>query len=147
LFLINVKQRLKDQFLQNWSGRLNDFSRTISNRYISNHRFQPYFNFLSVRKLHVCMSRMRDCSQRLFIETGRWTRHKNTPINERKCIFLWQVRRWISFCSGMYFLQWFEDLRKPSIPNSYVNRSNMQKFIDLMNSENKRIAKNLAKRV
>jgi hypothetical protein len=141
LFLINVKQRLKDQFLQNWSGRLNDSSRAIFYRYISNHRFQPYLNYLSVRKFRVCMSRLRVCSHRLFIETGRWTRPVSTPISERKCIFCDKLEDEYHFVLECTL---YSDLRKLFIPNYYVNRPNMQKFIELMNSENRRIMKNLS---
>ena len=42
LFLSIVKQRLRDQFCQNWEARLNDSSRALFYRNIVVYRFQPY---------------------------------------------------------------------------------------------------------
>jgi hypothetical protein len=42
LFLSSVKQRLTDQFIQNWHGRLNDSSRTLFYRNIASFQSQPY---------------------------------------------------------------------------------------------------------
>lgn len=39
-----------DQFLQGWSGRLNESSRASLYKYIMNHRFQPYLNISDIPK-------------------------------------------------------------------------------------------------
>ena len=39
LFLSLVKQRLKDQFIQNWNGRLEESSRAIFYKHISSFDF------------------------------------------------------------------------------------------------------------
>ena len=42
LFLHSVKQRIHDQFLQNWSGRLDNSSRVIFHSRIAKFRFHSY---------------------------------------------------------------------------------------------------------
>ena len=42
LFLSLAKQRLKDQFIQNVNGRLQESSRAIFYKHISSFRFKPY---------------------------------------------------------------------------------------------------------
>ena len=43
LFLSLVKQRLKDQFIQNWNGRLEESSRAIFYKHISSFDFKPLY--------------------------------------------------------------------------------------------------------
>ena len=44
LFVSLVKQRLKDQFIQNWNGRLEESSRAIFCKHISSFGFKRYLN-------------------------------------------------------------------------------------------------------
>ena len=64
-FLAMVKQRLHDQFVQNWEGRLNDSSRAIFYRQISNFEFQPYLHKINMMKFCQSLSKLRVSSQRL----------------------------------------------------------------------------------
>ena len=84
------------------------------------------------------MSRLRVCSHMLSIETGRWTRPVSTPINEGNVFLLQDEYHFVLECTL------HSDLRKLFTQNYYVNRPNMQTFIALMNSENRRIVKNLS---
>ena len=56
LFLSLVKQRLKDQFIQNWNGRLGESSRAIFYKHISSFGFKPYLNKLNILKFRYRMS-------------------------------------------------------------------------------------------
>jgi len=44
LFLSFVKQRLKDQFIQNWNRRLEESSRAVFYKHISSFGFKPYLH-------------------------------------------------------------------------------------------------------
>jgi len=50
LFLSLVKQRLKDQFIQNWNGRLEESQRAIFYKHISSFGFKPYLDILNISK-------------------------------------------------------------------------------------------------
>ena len=85
-FLYIVKQRLCDQFVQNWQGRLEQSSRARVYKNISSFKLQPYLYTLNVSKYHYAMSKLIMSSHRLHIETCRWSKPKTTPLNERTCI-------------------------------------------------------------
>ena len=87
LFLSLVKQRLKDQFIQNWNGRLEESSRAIFYKHISSFDFKPYLNILNISKFRYSMTKLRVSSHRLSIESGRWSKPNPTPLSERNCLF------------------------------------------------------------
>ena len=49
-FLNNVKMRIRDEFIQNWNSRLNDYSRSVFYGSFCEFRFQPYLDILNVVK-------------------------------------------------------------------------------------------------
>jgi len=69
-----VKQRLKDQFIQNWKGRLGESSRAIFYKHISSFGFKPYLDILNISKFRYSMTTLRVSSHRLRIESGRWSK-------------------------------------------------------------------------
>ena len=50
VFLYNVKQRLSDQFIQGWDGRLNISSRASLYKHISSFKFKPYLDICNIPK-------------------------------------------------------------------------------------------------
>ena len=84
LFLNLVKQRLTDQFIQNWNSRLNDSIRALFHRNFS-FGYKTYLDFVSVGKLRFALSRLRLSSHHLEVETGRWARSNAIPFEERRC--------------------------------------------------------------
>ena len=86
MFLSLVKQRLNDQFVQNWNARLNNSDKARFYKNISIFRFQPYLECFTVSKFCQALSRLRLSSHRLQIEAGRWVKPVRTPINDRKCL-------------------------------------------------------------
>ena len=72
-FLGRVKQRLTDNFIQDWQARLNDSSRANFYTNICSFRFQPYLDCINVSKYIQALSKLRTSSHRLAIEAGRWT--------------------------------------------------------------------------
>jgi len=87
LFLSLVKQRLKDQFIQNWNGRPDKSSRAIFYKHISSFGVKPYLNILNIPKFSYSMTKLRVSSHRLSIESGRWSKPNPTPLSERNCLF------------------------------------------------------------
>ena len=140
LFLSNVKQRLKDIFIQNWSGRFYNSSRALFYRNIACFKFQPYLDICSVNKFRFSLSKLRMSAHRLSIESGRWARPNPIPIDLRKCNncnVLEDEFHFVLECN-MY-----TDLRCMYIPLYYRRRPNMQKFVQLATSEKETIVKQL----
>ena len=59
LFLSLVKQRLKDQFIQNWNGRLVQSNRAIFYKHTSSFGFKHYINILNISKFRYSMTKLR----------------------------------------------------------------------------------------
>ena len=85
VFLNLVKQRIHDNFIQNWNSRLEESSRATFYTRINSFQFQHYLNFIKVKKYRNALSRLRCSSHRLEIESGRWHRPIRKPVDERKC--------------------------------------------------------------
>ena len=80
------------------------------------------------------MPKLRMSSHRLHIETGRWSKHRTTPLNERTCIYCNVIEDEFHFV-----LEWklFTDIRNRYIPIVYRNHHTMYKLITQNNNENK----------
>lgn len=141
VFLSLVKQRIKDQFIQNWTGRLNDSSRALFYRCIAQFQLQPYLKCIGVRKFCTSMTKLRCSSHRLCIETGRWARPASVPINERKCTFCNVLEDEFHF---VLQCRMYSQLRTQYIPICYWRSPNMCKFIELMNTENQLLIRKLS---
>ena len=85
IFLDLVKQRLHDNFVQNWNSRLEEPSRASFYTIISSFHFQHYLNFLKVKKYRNAYARLRCSSHRLEIEAGRFHKPVKKSIEERLC--------------------------------------------------------------
>ena len=73
IFLSLVKQRLSDNFIQNWNSRLTDSSRALFYRNFT-FGYKSYLDTVTTNKFRFALSRLRLSSHRLEIETGRWAR-------------------------------------------------------------------------
>lgn len=139
-FLNLFKQRLTDNFIQNWLERLSNSSR--ANFYINIADFKPkaYLNSVKVLKFRNSLARLRVSSHRLEIEAGRWARpHK--PVNERLCHIcncLEDEYHFFIKCSL------YNSLRRKYIDQVFWLRPNMYEFINLVTSDNTRTITNLA---
>ena len=137
IILCMVKQRLNEQFIQNWSNRLENSSRALFYRQISNFRMQPYLNLIQLNRFCKSLTKLRVASHRLHIETGRWTKPNSTPLNERTCFTCNVLEDEFHF---VLECRLYTDLRKQLIPLYYWKRQNMLKFIELLNTDNKYVA-------
>lgn len=129
VFMNVLKQRLNDNFIQNWHSRLDESSRAVFYKSIASFRLQPYLEHINVSKFCIALSRLRVSSHRLEIEAGRWVRPNSVPVNDRKC----------SKCSVLedefHFIiecQMFKELRERYIPKYYWHRPSMFKFVELI---------------
>ena len=104
-FFTVLQQRLKDQYIQDWSSALENSSRALFYRNIADFKFQSYFEIISVKKFRTAMTKLRVSSHRLEVETGRWTRPVSTLKQSYKeatfqthFLFLSQVQNCTIFC-------------------------------------------------
>ena len=140
-FLSEVSQRLNDNFIQNWSSRIHDSSRAISYKHISVFGFNPYLEFVNVKKFRIALSRLRMSSHRLAIESGRWTKPTRTPLEERLCYLCNTLK---DECHNVLECPAYSELRCKYIHKYYWKRPSMSKFTELMTTDNKPILQNLA---
>ena len=79
------KQKLRENFTQNWEERLHASSRSDFYKEIASFGFQTYLDKLSVRRFRIALTRLRVSSHRLEIEAVRWSKPNRKPRNERLC--------------------------------------------------------------
>ena len=135
-----VRQRLTDNFIQNWNARINESTRASCYKNIS-FSFKTYLDTVTVKKFRIALSRLRTSSHRLEVEAGRWARQVRKPLNERLCTFCGVLEDEFHFileCPA------YMEERSRFIKKCFCKRPNMIKFIALMTSENKAITQNLA---
>ena len=92
---------------------------------------------LNVHKnLRICFTKLRLSSHKLLVERRRWIKPK-VPYNERKCTLCnysdIQDEFHITLCCVK-----FKSLREKYIKPYYYRRTSMQKFVELMNTDNRR---------
>ena len=83
IFLSAFRQRVYDQFQQSWHNEIQNSSRAIFYRTISEFCFQDYLEVVTVKKFRNALSKLRMSSHRLEVETGRWARPNAIPFAER----------------------------------------------------------------
>ena len=124
-----VKQRLCDQCVHNWQGRLEQSSRARFYKNISSFKLQPHLDALMFSNYRYAMSKLRMSSHRLHIETGRWSKPRTTPLNERTCINCNVIEDEFHF---VLECKLFRDIRNRYIPIFYRNHPSMYKLITLI---------------
>ncbi len=135
-FSILFKQRLFDMYGQNWRARLANTSR---GQYYLN--ITPHVNFLIASYSHFeCVKsltnmypliKLRTCSHRLGVESGRWHRPQPLPRGQRLCPTCGLLDDEFHF---VFECVRHTDLRKQYIPKYYYVRSSMYKLSQLFNS-------------
>jgi hypothetical protein len=135
-----VNNRLKDQYIQNWSSITFSSSSSISFRiFKTEFKFEKYLSILSPKQRQVLV-KLRLSNNRLPIITGQWT---NVPRQERTC----------NLCKNnliadefhyLFVCKCFKEIRIKCLPLKYQNRPNCYKFSELMQSTNKTVLSNLS---
>ena len=140
-FLLILKQRLADNFLQNWSERLEASSRASFYKHICIFQFQPCLDKVVTRKFRVALSKLRLSSHRLLIESGRWNRPQPIPREQRLCAIC-------NYLEDEYHLLFecslYNNERVGFLKPYYLRRKSMFKAVELMQSSNAKVLKNLA---
>ena len=140
-FLSVFKQRLNDTFMQNWRERLEGSSRANFYNSITQFQLQPYLENINVFKYMQAFSKLRMSSHRLAIESGRWVRPTRIPIDERKCSLCQVLEDEYHFVLECNV---YAELRYKYIPKHYWKRPSMYKFVELLNTTNMKILRNLS---
>ena len=127
-----VKQRLLDQFVQNWQTSLSDSSKALNCRiFKTKFEFKEYFKILNIGDaIRLCW--FRTTNQNLPIETGRWRNidRGNRYCNLCNCQKLGDEYHYVLECSSL------NDKRKQLLPKYFM------KDIMLSNSLNFYLPKN-----
>ena len=121
VFLRIFKQRVKDNYLQEWHSNV-DISSKLSNYkcFKSVFEYEDYLNVVNIRKYCVALSRFRCGNHKLPIETGR---HHGIPVEDRICVFCFEKTE-MYIHDEYHFLckcSKFEDLRVHYFETSYMN--------------------------
>ena len=142
-FISLFKQRLHDNFCQNWRSRLEESSRARFYRAVRpEHNYKKYLNVIVPDTHRVAFAQFMCSSHTLHVETGRWKRPV-TPYERRFC----------SMCNVKIEDEYhvvlkcplYENLRKQLIPNFFRVRPSMYKMTILINCTNEKTIKALAK--
>lgn len=139
-FLTLFKQRLKDNFIQDWNARINESSRALFYRNISSFEYQCYLDFITVKQFRVALTRLRVSSHRLEVEAGRWHKPVSTPFDNRKCQFCNVLEDEFHF---LFICPVYNDLRVNYVCRYYRTRPSMLKLISLFHSDRKTYIRNL----
>ena len=115
LFLLILKQRLNDNFMQTWNAELNQSTRAIFYRFISNFNYHEYLDVVKVKKFRNALVRLRVSSHRLEVEVGRWNRQR-VEYAERKCRVCNKLEDEYHF---IFECTIYEDLKRNYIPRYY----------------------------
>ena len=118
-------------------GQSSQAGQDISGIYIILSYNHTIYNFSKYRYV---MSKLRMSLHRQHVETGRWSKPKTTPLNERTCNNC-NIRE-----DEFHFVlecKLFTDIRNRYIPIFYRNHPSMYKLITPVYDENKNIIRNL----
>ena len=141
MFLSLCKQRLKDQFIQEWFSTVGEMSETSWYRHIKQEfGYSTYLEVLTVPKYRYSLSRFIHRNHRLPIIAGRWS---NKPYQERlceHCDMLGDEYHFILCCTEGSL----PELRRKYIKKYYYLKPSMDKFIQLFSNTSKKVLQNLA---
>ena len=141
MFLSVFKQMLTDNFIQGWNEEVSNSSRANTYKLLADFNFKLYLDFVTIKKFRYAFTRLRVASHRLEIEAGRWHKPNRTPVEERKCFYCNSLEDEFHFVLECSL---YQELRQEYIKRYFWIRPNIPKFIELLQSENKKIIKNLS---
>lgn len=137
----SVKQRLCDQYVQQWHSDINNSAKGISYRLFNdNFIFQSYLSSNISIKNRIILSKFRCINHKLPIETGRW---QNVPKENRICNLchsdLGDEYHYIMNCNVL------SDIRKVYIPSYFILNPNILKYHTLFSTKKLSVLNNLCK--
>ena len=141
VFIALLKQRIHDNFIQTWEGRLNNSSRALFYNAFRSFELQPYLKTCNLMKFRQSLTRLRVSSHRLEVESGRWNKPNPKPLLERKCKLCDTLEDEYHF---VIVCPMYNDIRHLYIKQFYTKRPSMYKFISLINCTSEKQIRNLA---
>ena len=145
-FVYLFRQRVYDNYQQDWCGSLNDSPRAVTYRAIrTGLETNPFLSKVFCVSHLRALARLITSSRRLRVETGRWERPL-TPYLERKCVLCnkndIEEEYYFTLICPLY-----NDTRQNFIPLNYRKHPSMFKFIQLVDCPQDDTVKSLAKYV
>ena len=136
-FLNAFEIRCRDIYSQQCLSEIRDSSRCRMYEEIKPSFSASYYVKFNIHKnLRICFTKLRLSSHKLLVERGRWIKPK-VAYNERRCTLCnysgIQDEFHITLCCVK-----FKSLREKYIQPYYYRRPSMQKFVELMNTDNRR---------
>ena len=111
-FLCTFKNRVKDIYVHEWHARLENSTRARFYINVAKFQFQKYLDLLKIEKYRKGLYKLRVCSHRLEIETGRWAKPNKIPLDNRKCMICNVLEDEFHFVLECSF---YKDLKKKHI--------------------------------
>lgn len=140
MFLLQYVQKLTDQALQDWNARCRENSKLC--HYINFKqcfKVEKYINAIDVDKFRRCFANFRSSAHNLMIEKGR---HFNITREDRVCIYCETVIE--DEYHFMIICPLYSNLRSMYLPVYYFQYPSVEKFYDLMSTENVSLLRNLS---
>ena len=143
VFINAFQQRLLDNFYQCWySEKENSAVLELYNNVKVSFGYEQYLDFVPF-DLRTYITKIRLSAHSLHIQTGRYTRNR-LPRNERYCLFC----RNSDIEDEFHFIikcPCYSALRSKYIKIHYYIRPSMLKFIEMLQTDDKKIILNLSK--
>ena len=141
-FINTFINRLKDQYLQDWTGAVNSSSKlnTYYNKFKLSFSYEKYLDVLNIRKFRYIYASFRSSSHDLEIEKGRY-------MNIERCQRLCTLCNLNIVEDEYHFLlccETYIDLRKLYLPKKYFDNPSKHKFTILMATQNDILIKSVA---
>ena len=135
-----VKQKLVDQFIQDWFSQLGNSSRgKFYGSFKTEFKLESYLIKLNTAD-RIYMAKFRCSNVKLPVETGRWA---SIPIHQRICKFcktLGNEYHYLFVCNHPEIVE----ARNKFIPQYYTRNPNVSKLNGLLTYCNVRVYRNLS---
>ena len=140
VFIIQFKQRLIDQYFQDWHNTIQETSKLYLYRTIKlSYGLDKYTCVLNIRKFRHLYCSFKIGSLDLHIQSGRYN---NIPREQRLCkLCTLEVEDEYHF---LLKCPMYNELRNIYIPAKYITNPNHHKFVLLMTCKNEKIILNVA---
>ena len=143
-FMYVFRQRLIDIYKQNWNTRLTESPRARFYRVVINDlSFYEQLDKIHNKSHRNALARLITSSHRLRVETGRWERPV-IPYESRICTMCHKLDDEFHF---LLECPRYHDIRRQYLPTYFRVRPSMFKCIELLNTNNDKTVRSLAKYV
>ena len=143
-FMYVFRQRLIDIYKQNWNTRLTESPRARFYRVVINDlSFYEQLDKIHNKSHRNALARLITSSHRLRVETGRWERPV-IPYESRICTMCHKLDDEFHF---LFECPRYHDIRRQYLPTYFRVRPSMFKCIELLNTNNDKTVRSLAKYV